>query len=256
MSDRLPLMVPGAKPGPEILEVTAPYGQSPIGTLETAGLDAVEQALDTAARLYRDRDRLAQPTSAASRSSSGGGDHARRAEELALEAAREGGKPLIDSRVEVDARDRLREAAASEPADASAARRSRWASTGFVGRIALTRHEPIGVGRGVQRVQPPAEPDRAPGRPGGGRRLPGHREAGRGDAALVHALRRDPARGRAPAEWCQALLTPISTWPARWSRSARRLLQLHRQRRVGWMLRSRARARDAAAPSSTAARRR
>ncbi len=145
MSDRLPLMVPGAKPGPDILEVTAPYDQSPIQTLDTAGLDAIDRALDTATRLYRDRDSWLKPFERIQILERAAAIMSHRAEELALEAAREGGKPLIDSRVEV-ARAigsvklcvaELRTSAGEEiPMDRNLASQ---------GRIALTRHEPIGV---------------------------------------------------------------------------------------------------------------
>jgi len=145
MSDRLPLMVPGAKPGPDFLEVTAPYDQSPIRTLETAGLDAIDRALDTATRLYRDRESWLQPFERIQILEKAATIMSDRAEELALEAAREGGKPLIDSRVEVArAIDgvklcvaELRTSAGEEiPMDRNLASQ---------GRIALTRHEPIGV---------------------------------------------------------------------------------------------------------------
>ncbi len=145
MSDRLPLMVPGAKPGPDILEVTAPYDQSPIQTLETAGPDAIDRALDTATRLYRDRDSWLAPFERIRILEKAARIMGDRAEELALEAAREGGKPRIDSRVEVArAIDcvklcvaELRTSAGEEiPMDRNLASQ---------GRIALTRHEPIGV---------------------------------------------------------------------------------------------------------------
>jgi acyl-CoA reductase-like NAD-dependent aldehyde dehydrogenase len=138
-------MVPGAKPGPDILEVTAPYDESPIRTLETAGLDAIDRALDTATRLYRDRESWLQPFERIQILEKAATIMSDRAEELALEAAREGGKPLIDSRVEVArAIDgvklcvaELRTSAGEEiPMDRNLASQ---------GRIALTRHEPIGV---------------------------------------------------------------------------------------------------------------
>jgi acyl-CoA reductase-like NAD-dependent aldehyde dehydrogenase len=145
MSDRLPLMVPDAKPGPDILEVTAPYDQSPIQTLETAGLDAIEAALQTASRLFRDRDSWLEPFERIQVLEKAGAIMSSRAEELALEAAREGGKPLIDSRIEVArAIDclklcvaELRTSAGEEiPMDRNPASQA---------RIAMTRHEPIGV---------------------------------------------------------------------------------------------------------------
>lgn len=82
-------------------EITAPYDGTPIATVDTSGADAVAEALATAYALFRDRDawlsvaeRIDILDKAASRV-------AEQAETLALEAAREGGKPLADSRAEV-----------------------------------------------------------------------------------------------------------------------------------------------------------
>lgn len=145
MSDRLPLMVPGAKPGPEILEVMAPYGQSPIGTLETAGLDAVDMALDTAARLYRDRDSWLEPYERIQILEGAAAIMSDRAEELALEAAREGGKPLIDSRVEVARAIDCVKLCVAELRTSAGEEIPMERNLASLGRIALTRHEPIGV---------------------------------------------------------------------------------------------------------------
>ena len=83
------------------LTVVSPFDGKQIAEIETTGADGVEQALTTAYRLFRDRrvwlpleQRIAilEKTAAIM---------AEQAETLAVEAAREGGKPLIDSRVEV-----------------------------------------------------------------------------------------------------------------------------------------------------------
>ncbi len=100
MTERFNLLVPGASANGTI-EVTAPYDGAPIASIETAGLDAVETALHTADTLFRDRStwlsaekriQVLEETARIMQS---------RFETLAVEAAREGGKPLIDSRVEV-----------------------------------------------------------------------------------------------------------------------------------------------------------
>ena len=114
-----------------------------------------------------------------------------RREELALQAAREGGKPLTDSLVEVDraidgvglCAEHLRAQAGSEiPMNRNAA------SAGRAGLHAI-RADRRGVG--LQRVQPSAEHDRSPGGPGRGGRLSGDREAGGGGAAELPAVRAD-----------------------------------------------------------------
>ena len=145
MPEQFPLMVPDATPDGELMEVHAPWDRSLIATVERGGSAVAEKALDTAYRLFRDRDAW---LSAARRI-----DILRRTaalmqgrrEELAMEAAREGGKPLLDSLVEVDrAVDGVHECVEflrtqhgdEMPMGLNAA---------SANRLAFTRHEPIGV---------------------------------------------------------------------------------------------------------------
>lgn len=127
------------------MEVCAPFDLSVIAEVETGGAEAVESALQTADSVFRDRTKwLSKPerieilhkTAALVES---------RAEELAVEAAREGGKPLLDSKAEVaraidgikNCIEVLRTEAGSEiPMGLNAA---------SMNRLALTRKEPIGV---------------------------------------------------------------------------------------------------------------
>ncbi len=140
-----PLMVPGATSASPAAEVTAPFDGAPIATVETADGGVVEKALETAHALYRDRDgwisteRRIEILERATRIM------ADRAGELAIEAAREGGKPLIDSRVEVArAIDSIKlcietlrtEAGTAIPMNINAA---------SANRMAVTRTEPVGV---------------------------------------------------------------------------------------------------------------
>lgn len=94
------LMVPDAPRSGAQKQVYAPFDRSVIATVDAAGHDAVEAALGTAYRLFRNRDGwLGKPEriEILSRAADIMRD---RADELALEAAREGGKPLIDSQIE------------------------------------------------------------------------------------------------------------------------------------------------------------
>ncbi len=100
MAEQFKLLVPGATANGSI-EVTAPFDGALIATIETGGSDAVDIALATAAALFRDkknwltaeqRIKVLDKTATIMQS---------RFEELAIGAAREGGKPLIDSRIEV-----------------------------------------------------------------------------------------------------------------------------------------------------------
>lgn len=145
MNDPLPLMIPGAEPGPETLEVTAPYDRRLIRTLETADLEAIDRALATATNLFRDRGSWLKPCERieilerAARIMSG------RAEELALEAAREGGKPLIDSRVEVARAIDSVKLCVTELRTSAGEEIPMARNPASLGKIAFTRHEPIGV---------------------------------------------------------------------------------------------------------------
>ena len=142
---KYPMMVVGAPPEGEDLIVRAPYDDSEIAALATGGLKAAKTALDVAQAKFADRDgwlscerrieileRTAQIMSA-------------EAEQLAVAAAREGGKPLTDSRVEVARAidgikicvEQLRTQAGEEiPMGLNAA---------SANRLAVTRHQPIGV---------------------------------------------------------------------------------------------------------------
>jgi len=129
----------------ELLEVTAPFDGAAIAKLPRMNAAQVEAALASAYALYRNRDawlakaRRIEILRAAAKIISG------RAEELALQAAREGGKPLIDSRVEIARAidgievciETLRTHAGNViPMGVNAA---------SAGHMAFTQHEPIGV---------------------------------------------------------------------------------------------------------------
>ena len=145
MATHFPLMVPGARPDDEHAEVLAPYDGTLIATVARADRAGVEIALETAHRLFRDRDGWLSPHErGAILERTASIMHARR-EDLAVEAAREGGKPLVDSLIEVDRAvdsvkvcvERLRVQAGTEiPMGLTPA---------STGRLAFTRHEPIGV---------------------------------------------------------------------------------------------------------------
>jgi acyl-CoA reductase-like NAD-dependent aldehyde dehydrogenase len=138
-------MVPGAKAFLQPVQIDAPFDGSVIAEVETGDEEVVERALATAYGLYRDRDAwLPAPQRLEILGHAAELMQARR-DELALEAAREGGKPLIDSQVEVDrAIDGVREciellrlqAGQGIPMNLNAA---------SAGRVAFTQHEPIGV---------------------------------------------------------------------------------------------------------------
>lgn len=143
--DHYPMMIPGAGAAAGKVTVSAPYDGAELATVETASAAQADTALTTAYRLHRDignwpalHARVAVLERAAEIME-------QRHEELAIGAAAEGGKPLLDSRVEVSrAIDGLKlcvEAIRAEqghvvPVGGTAAGQH---------RIAFTQRQPIGV---------------------------------------------------------------------------------------------------------------
>lgn len=127
------------------LEVTTPFDQSAIATIDGVDAAGVELALSAAHAAFRDKSGWLPPHERVAILERTKALMNERREELAVESAREGGKPLTDSRVEVARAidgvalciEALRTSAGEEiPMGLTAA---------SVGRLAFTRKEPIGV---------------------------------------------------------------------------------------------------------------
>ena len=143
MVDSFPLLVPGAISERETM-VWAPYDGAEIANVAVSGLEVVDKALETADRLFRNRDgwlSAEKRIDVLEKAAEIMGD---RFETLAVEAAREGGKPLPDSRVEVARAidgvklcvETLRTQHGTEiPMGLNAS---------SMNRLAMTTHEPIG----------------------------------------------------------------------------------------------------------------
>ena len=101
MTERYALMVPGAKSGTPAIDVVSPYNRRKIGRVATADMAVAEQALKTAHALYRDRDAWLPAWQRVDILERAVEIMSKRADYLALESAREGGKPLVDSQHEV-----------------------------------------------------------------------------------------------------------------------------------------------------------
>ncbi|MFC1556023.1 aldehyde dehydrogenase family protein [candidate division KSB1 bacterium] len=100
-AEHFKLMIPGASTNDGSIDITAPFDGSLIATAEAADAEAVEKALSTADALFKGRDRWLTPHERIAILEKAADIIKNRADSLALEAAREGGKPLIDSKVEV-----------------------------------------------------------------------------------------------------------------------------------------------------------
>ena len=142
---RYGLMIPGASSSAPDRVVNAPFDGSEIARVAGADRNAVEIALANAYRLSRNRRGWLSQTRRIEILTQAVDIMRERSEDLAAEAAREGGKPLVDSKIEVDRAissveiciDVLRtEAGRVIPMNSNAA---------SANRIAMTRPEPIGV---------------------------------------------------------------------------------------------------------------
>jgi len=97
-----PLMIAGLdKKSEHLLEVKSPYNDQVIGTVEKADESDIEHALTTANRLFSDRRNWLPVSARLAILERAVHLMEDRAEELATASANEGGKPLIDSRVEM-----------------------------------------------------------------------------------------------------------------------------------------------------------
>ncbi len=145
MTPNFPMLVPGATSNDGELEVRAPYDGSVIAKVTTADNAAIDRALTNASSLFEDRDRWLKPRQRIDILSKTAAIMTERAEELALEAAREGGKPLTDSTVEVaraiDGVKSCIEFLRTEGGEEIPMN----LNTASEGRVAFTRREPIGV---------------------------------------------------------------------------------------------------------------
>ena len=239
MPERFPLMVPGATPDSELMDVHAPYDRSLIATIERGGPRVVEKALRTAYGLFRDRDAWLSPARRIEILTRAAAIMEERREELAVEAAREGGKPLIASRVEVErAVDGVHECVEflrTQHGDEIPMR----LNAASANRVAFTRHEPIGVVVAFSAFNHPLNlivhqvgPAVATGcpcivKPAEATPLSGMR--------FVGILR----EAGLPEEWCQGLVT-TDLDVARSLATDRRVgfFSFIGSARVGWMLRS------------------
>ena len=145
MSETFKIMIPGGKGDGNKITVVAPWDLSTITEVPTVSVEDVELALSTAHSIFNDRDRWLPIPKRIEVLEKTAELMQQQAEHLAVEAAREGGKPLIDSRVEVaraidgvkNCIEVLRTESGREiPMGLNAASQN---------RLAFTRKEPIGV---------------------------------------------------------------------------------------------------------------
>ena len=145
MSNHYSSLVAGLNDSGNSKSVSSPFDGSLIGTISTVDEQGAKQALTTAYNIYRDRSAwlpkakridILEKTATIMRN---------RFDELALESAREGGKPLVDSIVEanraiegvINCIECIRGHSGKEI--------TMGVNTSSEGALAFTQHEPIGV---------------------------------------------------------------------------------------------------------------
>ncbi|MCK4834415.1 MAG: aldehyde dehydrogenase family protein, partial [Gammaproteobacteria bacterium] len=144
MPEHFKLLIPGATAAGKI-DVTAPFDGAHIATIETGDAKAVETALDTAHNLFSNRQNWLSAEQRINILEKAATIMQSRFDELAIEAAREGGKPLPDSKVEVaraiDGIKNCVEVIRSEHGEEIPMSRN----AASMNRLAFTTREPIGV---------------------------------------------------------------------------------------------------------------
>jgi acyl-CoA reductase-like NAD-dependent aldehyde dehydrogenase len=234
-----PLLVPDAASSNQ-LEVRAPYDGELLGRVDAAGESAVQRALSTANALFRDRDAWLPPALRIDILKKAARLMQERAAYLATEAAREGGKPLVDSEVEVaraidgvlNCAELLRSPSGDViPMNVNAA---------SANRVAFTQREPIGVVVAVSAFNHPLNlivhqvgPAIAAGCPVIVKPAP---ETPLSCFRFVGILR----EAGLPDTWCQAFVTESNDIATQLVTDRRvGFFSFIGSARVGWMLRSR-----------------
>ena len=239
MSEHFPLMVPGAGAEGEPLTVSAPFDNQVIATVDRGGQAAAEQALATAHALYRDRDAWLSPAKRIEILRKIADLLQEQREFLATESAREGGKPLVDSLIEIDrAADSFRSCVDHLRIQAGNCIPMNITPPS-ANRLAFTVHEPIGVVLAFSAFNHPLNliahqigPAIAAGCPV----IVKPAEATPLSCMRIVAIVREAGL---PESWCQALMTTaldVSTIMVTDPRVA--FFSFIGSSKVGWMLRS------------------
>jgi acyl-CoA reductase-like NAD-dependent aldehyde dehydrogenase len=235
-----PLMIAGInKSQAKHTEVYSPYNDQLIGTVDQADHDDVDQALTTAHALFRDRSQWLSTVERINILEKAVAMMKDQADTLAAGAAEEGGKPLLDSKVEmVRCIDSIRacidglrnDAPHTIPMGINPASQH---------RLTMMRKEPIGVVVAVSAFNHPLN-------------LIAHQVGpaiATGCPVIVKPAENTPLscfrlveifhRAGLPAEWCQALLTENHDVAEKLATDSRvGFLSFIGSAKVGWYLRS------------------
>ncbi|MGV0006166.1 MAG: aldehyde dehydrogenase family protein [Candidatus Porifericomitaceae bacterium WSBS_2022_MAG_OTU9] len=239
MEQNFPQLVVAAAAKSGVLEVRAPYDGALVGTVDMPTANTVDKALATAHGLFRNRDCWLPPWRRMRILERSAELMRQNAEQLALGAAAEGGKPLLDSKVEVErAIDGIHECIAVMRSMAGQ-EVPMGLTEASSGRLAFTTHEPIGVVVAVSAFNHPLN-------------LIVHQVApavATGCPVLVKPAADTPLscmrfvqilhEAGLPPQWCQALATDDNSLASKLVTDPRvAFFSFIGSAKVGWMLRS------------------
>jgi acyl-CoA reductase-like NAD-dependent aldehyde dehydrogenase len=240
MTQHYPLLVPGATPSATKLQVTAPWDGRVIATLDCADAAGVEQALATAHALYSNKSAWLPAAERIDILNRLAILMQQNAEQLTLTAAREGGKPLVDSRLEMDRAidgirscvECLRSAHGEEiPMGINAA---------SMNRLAFTRHEPIGVVVAISAFNHPVNLIVHQVGPAIAAGCPVIVKPAQDTPISCYELVKLLHQAGLPESWCQVISVDNNELAGALAADARvGFLSFIGSARVGWMLRSR-----------------
>ena len=128
-----------------MIEVVNPFDEEVIGSVESVNSDTVEQYLETAHKIFRNRKNWMPAYQRIEILKKTAKIMERQFDELAFQIANEGGKPLVDARVEVTRAIDGVELAAKELSHLSGTEIPMDLTQAGAGRMAFTSREPIGV---------------------------------------------------------------------------------------------------------------
>ncbi len=221
------------------LDVLAPFNQQRLGQVETVNSEGVDHALKVAHACFKDRANWLDAATRIAILERAAAILTERADAIAIAAAEEGGKPLMDSEVEVaraidglkSCVDSLRQQHGQEV--------PMGLNTASANRLAVTQHEPIGVVVAVSAFNHPVNlivhqvgPAIAAGCPV---IIKPAEDTPLSCFRIVRILR----EAGLPEQWCQALLTDSHESTERLVTDPRvGFFSFIGSARIGWMLRS------------------
>ena len=235
----LQILVPGAPEVTDSLDITAPFDFSKLGSVVLAEEKTVEKALQNAFELYQDKNNwlsLAQRLTILEKTAA---IMENEFDRLAVEAAREGGKPLIDSKIEVTRAIEGVKLCAETMRNRGGDRIPMGINAASSHKVAFTTPEPIGVVVAVSAFNHPLN-------------LIVHQvgpAVAAGCPVIIKPARKTPIscfsfveilhRAGLPEKWCQAMVLSDTTLATRLATDSRvAFLSFIGSSRVGWMLRS------------------